>query len=256
MFDRLHFDRRLADGTAYRIRPSGPHDRELLTRCFDSLSPESRRMRFFNDKRFLSADDLERLSGVDGQHHIAFAAVQLDAAGRETEPLGFARCIRLTPGAEVAEFSIVTVDRMQGQGIGSALLTYLIPAARRQGIERLYFEVLAENAGMRRLAQRLGGTPRWMGDGILEYDCPLPESTPVDAASLARLGPMRPVVTALPLGVVPWNLGPGVWLGPLTNTWKAGLDGCLAWTRAANEEFGHWLTRDCQSDARLWREAA
>lgn len=256
MFDRLHFDRRLADGTAYRIRPSGPDDRQLLTRCFDSLSPESRRLRFFNDKRSLSGEDLDRLSGVDGHDHIAFTAVQLDTAGREVEPLGFVRCIRLTPGGEVAEFSIVTVDRLQGQGIGSALLTYLIPAARRRGIRRFWFEVLAENAGMRRLAQRLGGSPRWVGDGTLEYDCPLPPSTPLDAASLARLRPMRPVVTATPLGLAAWYPGPGDWIGHWTNTWKASLDRSLAWTRAANEELGHRLGRDCLPDGQPWCEAA
>jgi GNAT superfamily N-acetyltransferase len=256
MFDRLHFDRRLADGTAYRIRPSGPDDRELLTRCFDSLSPESRRMRFFNNKRYLSAEDLDRLSGVDGYDHIAFAAVQIDSAGRELEPLGFIRCIRLTPGGEVAEFSIVTVDRLQGQGIGSALLTYLIPAARRQGIRRFWFEVLAENTGMRRLAQRLGGSPRWVGDGILEYDCPLPQSTPSDADSLGSLRSKRPVVTALPLGRVPWTPVPGDWVEPWTKTWMASLDRYLAWTRAANEEVGHWLGRDDLPDGQPWCEAA
>lgn len=256
MFDRLHFDRRLADGKVYRIRPSDPDDRELLTRCFDSLSPESRRMRFFNDKRSLTAADLDRLTAVDGQDHIAFAAVQLDAAGRETEPLGFVRCIRLSPGGDVAEFSIVTVDRLQGQGIGATLLTYLIPAARRQGIRRFWFEVLAENVGMRRLAQRLGGTPRWGGDGILEYDCQLPEPAPSDVASLARLRSIRPVVTALPHRIVPWNLGPGDWMEPWAETWKASLDRYLALTRAANEEVGRWLEQDCFPDGQQWCEAA
>ena len=131
MFQRLHFDRRLADGSTYRIRPSGPHDRELLLRCFALLSPQARRLRFFSAKPALTPDDLDRLCGADGHDHIAFAAVRLDPTGRESEPLGFARCLRLTPGGEVAEFSIATVDRIQGQGVGSALLSHLIPAAQR-----------------------------------------------------------------------------------------------------------------------------
>ena len=118
MFQRLHFDRRLADGSTYRIRPSGPHDRELLLRCFALLSPQARRLRFFSAKPALTPDDLDRLCGADGRDHIAFAAVPLDATGRDAEPLGFARCLRLTPGGEVAEFSIATVDRITGPGGG------------------------------------------------------------------------------------------------------------------------------------------
>ncbi|WP_295455594.1 hypothetical protein, partial [uncultured Thiodictyon sp.] len=88
MFHRLHFDRRLADGSTYRIRPSGPHDRELLVRCFESLSPEARRLRFFTAKQALTSEDLDRFCAADGYDHIAFSAVRIDATGRESEPLG------------------------------------------------------------------------------------------------------------------------------------------------------------------------
>lgn len=253
MFDRLHFHRRLPDGSPYIIRPSGPADRGLLIRCFEALSPASRRMRFFSDKPALTQEDLERLSSADGHDHIAFAAVRLDALGRETEPLGFARCLRLTPGGEVAEFSIATVDAVQGQGVGTALLTHLIPAARRRGIRRFWFEVLAGNTGMRRLAQRLEGTANWLGDGVLEYDCALPAGFPAVPEALPLPPDGRPLVTEFP-EPLPWYLVPGAWAAPWVAPLVAGLDRYLDWSHAANEDEGPGLGVDTPAGG--WREAA
>lgn len=253
MFHRLHFHRRLPDGSRYVIRPSGPADRGLLIRCFEALSPASRRLRFFSDKPALTSEDLARLVAVDGRDHIAFAAVRLDALGQEAEPLGFVRCLRLEPQGEIAEFSIATVDAVQGQGVGTALLTHLIPAARRQGIRRFWFEVLAENSGMRRLAQRLGGTAQWLGHGVLEYECVLPEVFPPRPAALPVRPAQSPVVEDTP-ATVPWYLVPGAWAVPWVAPWVAGLDQYLDWSRAANEDEGRAAGAD--SPAGLWREAA
>jgi hypothetical protein len=124
---------------------------------------------------------------VDGHDHIAFVAIQVDGRGRELEPLGFARCQRLSPGGAVAELSMVTVDQVQGMGVGSALLSRLIVAAQRQGIDRFWFEVLMENNGMRRLAQKIHSKAHWADDGTLEYDCLLADALPkaLPAPSLA-----------------------------------------------------------------------
>ena len=189
MFDRLNPDRqidtyhRLADGSLCRIRPSGAADRALLLECFEALSPESRRMRFFTNKRSLTPAELDLFSGADGYDHIAIAAVRIDTSGRELEPLGFARCMRLVPGGESAELSITVADRFHGQGIGSALLTRLMDTAYAQGIRRFRFEVMIENRGMRQLAQGLGGEAHWLGDGIVEYDCALPEPAVAEPAA-------------------------------------------------------------------------
>jgi ribosomal protein S18 acetylase RimI-like enzyme len=66
----------------------------------------------------------------------------------------------LSPGCEAAEFSITVADQVQGQGLGSALLDHIMVMARGVGIHRFRCEVLAENSGMRNLAQHLGGEPQ------------------------------------------------------------------------------------------------
>jgi RimJ/RimL family protein N-acetyltransferase len=248
MFDRLNPDRqidtylRLANGSVCRIRPSGVADRALLQECFEALSPESQRMRFFNNKRSLTPEELDLFSGADGYDHIAIAAVRIDTSGRELEPLGFARCLRLAPGGETAELSVTVADRFQGQGIGSALLGRLTDAAHSQGIRRFRFEVLVENRGMRQLAQRMGGEARWLGDGIVEYDCALPEPA---GAEPAADGPGDATDTDRDL---PWYLAPGAWIAPWTHAWQANLNVCLSWVQAANGEY--------PLNPRAWRDAA
>lgn len=219
---------RLQDGTACRIRPSSPADRDRLAACFETLSPESRRLRFFGVKQTLRDSELDYYSDADGRDHIAFAAVHLDPNGEEGEALGFARCVRLADGSETAELSMTVVDQAQGQGIGAALLDRLIPVARARGIRRFRCEVLAENAGMRRLAQRLGGDARWLGDGTLEYDCDLP------AEAEGR-----------PDWELPWFADPDAWISIYCDAWLTTLAKTLDQMQAANDDWDQWIEGAC-----------
>ena len=222
---------RLADGSRYHIRPSGEGDRQLLLDCFEGLSPDTRRLRFFNSKPTLTPGELDYFAGADGQDHIACVAVRLDERGREGEALGFARCVRLSPGSEVAEFSITVIDEAQGQGIGSVVLDHLIGVARDAGIRRFRCEVLAENSGMRSLAQHLGGEPLWLGDGIVEYDCALPETVAPAGADL------------------PWFLDPRGLVSPWADVWLSGLGDSLTLAQSSQQRFGRWLADLCPACA-------
>jgi RimJ/RimL family protein N-acetyltransferase len=218
----------LRDGSACRIRPSGPADRDRLAACFEILSPESRRLRFFGVKPTLQLSELDFYSDADGRDHIAFAALHLDPSGEEGEALGFARCVRLGDGSETAELSITVLDQAQGQGIGAALLDRLIPAAGAQGIRRFRCEVLAENVGMRRLAQRLGGDARWLGDGTLEYDCDLP----AEAEGRPNWG-------------LPWFVDPETWVSLCSEALLTNLAQTLDQVQAANDDWDQWLDGAC-----------
>ncbi len=261
MVDRSNPDRpiasttQLADGSSYLIRASGPDDRELLLRCFAALSPRSRRLRFFIEKPTLTQGDLERLLKVDGHDHLAFVAVRVDAWGRELEPLGFARCQRLQPGGTIAELSMVTVDQAQGMGVGFALLARLIIAARGKGIERFWFEVLAENHGMRRLAHIIGSKATWGDDGTLEYDCLLADALPAVPADLETQPTANPAQPE-PRYDWPWYLDPAFWLEPWTETWRSDLAQYLSLLEAANEDASHWLAWQSPLNNPVWRCAA
>jgi len=215
---------RLRDGTHYRIRPSGPADRERLAACFGALSPESRRLRFFGHKERLQPAELDLYTEVDGSDHIALAAIRLDDRGEEGEALGFARCLKIPEMPETAELSLSVLDEAQGQGVGKALLSRLIEDARDRGIRHLHCDILADNTSMRRLAEHLGGNGRWMGDGTLAYDCPLParSSTAQDDS-------------------LPWFADPSQWISTGTDAWLTGLESVLSGFEAGHDAWDRWL---------------
>ena len=214
-----------------RIRPSGRADRERLDRCFRTLSPESSRLRFFATKRALSDKELDFFSGADGSDHIALAAIRLDDKGQEQEALGFVRCVRLTPGGPCAEFSITVLDAEQGRGLGSALADAVMKAAATAGIRQLCFEVLADNMPMRKLAHHMGGHPRRMEDGTLEYDCAL---TPAPAPILAAVAAASPTLTPFNPGwILPWFADPR----SLVGAWLQGVDATLVLAQRAQTDL-------------------
>lgn len=195
---------RLKDGTRCQLRPIGSDDRELLRAGFAGLSPASRRMRFFSAKPSLTEADLDFLTSADGRDHLALGAVRLDAWGQEVELLGVARCIRLGADADASEFAITVADAAQGRGLGTLLLTQLVTAAREQGIRHFRCEVLAANTGMRALAAGLGSAVRWLDDGTLEYDYPLPAPDALDESARPSLSPL---FDAAQRGAEAWSSG-------------------------------------------------
>lgn len=168
---------RLRDGTRVRIRPIEPGDKERLAAGMARLSQESIHRRFLAAKPSLSGSELRYLTEVDGIQHLALVAVRDD----EPEALvGVARCVRLQPGGETAEFAIVIGDPFQGEGLGRALGRALAQAARAVGIRRFTATLLADNAAVARLmagfATRLEYAPPERG--VRELVAELAPATP------------------------------------------------------------------------------
>ena len=128
---------------AYRIRPLGPADERALAALMGRLSAETRRRRFLVPKPRLSSAELRYLTHVDQRHHLALAAVPVAEPARL---LGVARCVRLEPGGDVADFAIAVADAHQGQGLGTVLAGALADAARAAGIRRFTAATLPDNA--------------------------------------------------------------------------------------------------------------
>lgn len=158
------------------------------------------------------------------------AAIRLDDQGREREALGFARCIRLNPGDDTAEFAVTVADAAQGKGIGRALLSQLKASTLAAGIRRLRCEVLADNQAMRILAERMGGTAHRSGDGTVDYECLL-EPAP---------GPVLDL---------PWFADPGNLVAACTDRWLEALDDALTGMRTAQQEVAGWLADLCPMKA-------
>jgi GNAT superfamily N-acetyltransferase len=155
----------LNSGEIVCLRLVRPSDKATMQRAFSELSSASRYKRFFGVKPVLTEADLRYFTETDGWDHFALGAVMIDDQGCEGEGLGVARFIRLTGDPECAEVAITVIDRMQGRGIGRALLERLISAAIERGITRLRFECLAHNQEIQNLVKKVCRVVETHSDG-------------------------------------------------------------------------------------------
>jgi L-amino acid N-acyltransferase YncA len=124
------------------IRSACAADTGALSDFFAGLSPQSRYLRFFAPVTPGSAL-LRRMAGGDGHTDTVLAV-------REGVIIGHAMAADSAGprGARTADVGVVVADAWQGQGVGSALLSALITAARVRGVTSLTMDVLPGNRRM------------------------------------------------------------------------------------------------------------
>jgi GNAT superfamily N-acetyltransferase len=152
------------------MRPIRPRDAAAMVALHSRMSDQTRYLRFFTPCPRVPASLLRRFVEVDHHDREAFVAV--------VGPLivGVGRYERLTPAPDEAgteaEVALVVEDAFQGRGIGSALLTRLASAARRNGIDRFAGTVLPGNAGILRWIRGYPVEHRF-ADGLIRLGFPL-----------------------------------------------------------------------------------
>jgi RimJ/RimL family protein N-acetyltransferase len=132
------------------LRPLSPGETDTVERVFDGMSAESRRMRFLAPMPRVSARALRRLADVDHDLHGCWVA-----AVRGT-PVGLGRYIRLPVEPDAADLALDVVDEMQGQGLGTLLLTTIMVAAADAGVHSLVWTMDPTNVRVRRLGMKMG----------------------------------------------------------------------------------------------------
>jgi len=155
--------RSLANGRPVILRPIGQADRDLLQDFVRRLSPASRGLRFQSGLNELDPGLLANLTAVDHCERVAFAAVVYEQ-GREVM-IGEARYAPTGDDEDASEFAVAVADSWQHMGLGATLMDKLLRHARTCGIERIHGDVLQRNAGMLKLARRLGFVLRAHPDG-------------------------------------------------------------------------------------------
>jgi len=139
------------DGTPVTIRDISADDLALETEFVDSLSSNTGYQRLMSPRR-LSAAELRRFTDIDPGRERALIAVTTD--GRGERQLGVARYVKTS--RDQAELAIVLRDDWQHRGLGTVLLQELIAYARQDGLASLFGTTFSSNAGMLRLARKLG----------------------------------------------------------------------------------------------------
>ena len=144
---------RPANGPSVHIRPIAPDDSELIRDLMQSLSFETRYLRFMSAVKELSPQTVNRLIRIDHRRDAALIAL-VNEQGIE-RAVGVARYM-LDDGGESCEFAIVVADDWQGLGLGHRLMTLLVDTAAARGLQRMHGEVLRINEPMLAFVKELG----------------------------------------------------------------------------------------------------
>jgi GNAT superfamily N-acetyltransferase len=157
----------LRDGTAVVIRPMREDDGDRLVAFHESLSPETRYLRFFSTHAHLSTREVDWFTHVDHHRREALVA-ELDGA-----IVGVGRFDRMGARGD-AEVAFVVADRLQGQGLGSVLMTRVADRAAALGVTRLVADTLLHNDRMLAVFRHSGRpvATRFV-DGLVHVTIPL-----------------------------------------------------------------------------------
>jgi GNAT superfamily N-acetyltransferase len=139
----------LRDGTVVRLRPVRAGDEPGLRALLERLSPESRRLRFFD-----AAADLDRKAGWAASQGGGRGFGLVALAGSPKRIVGHAACVGEAGGR--AEIAFEVEDALQGRGLGRLLLRELLLAARAAGVDLLLALVDPSNRRMAELLRHAG----------------------------------------------------------------------------------------------------
>ena len=133
----------LRDGGRIVVRPLQPGDRDEIAAGYEKLSPESRRLRFFNAPNHLSERLLDYLTDVDGVNRVALVATALDEPG--APGVAVARYARDHHDPTTAEAAVTVLDTHRNRGIATILLASLLDQAVANDITTFTASVMWEN---------------------------------------------------------------------------------------------------------------
>ncbi|MEO8367440.1 MAG: GNAT family N-acetyltransferase [Pseudoxanthomonas sp.] len=145
----------LRDGSQVLIRPIRGEDAPAERAFIEALSPDARHNRFLGQVGHPSDAMVKHFVELDFVHELGFVAV--DQAGDADVFLGVGR-YSTGPGDNPTscECAVSVLDAWQGRGLGTALMTHLIEAAKERGVTRMWSLDAVENNKMRDLANHLG----------------------------------------------------------------------------------------------------
>jgi RimJ/RimL family protein N-acetyltransferase len=151
----------VGEGLRVRLRLARPSDAPRVRAFLERLSPETRQRRFLVAMPGVGEVLVRHFTFYDPRERLVVVAAAPIGPGEEL--VGLADVALLSTG--LAEIGIVVDDSRQGHGIGSLMSDALASLALRRGATHLKAELLADNAPMLKLMQRLGPTVRTVEDG-------------------------------------------------------------------------------------------
>lgn len=147
----------MKNGIETVIRPIRPEDEPLIAEFHQTISERSVMMRYFYPMTLSQRIEHERLSRISFIDYDREMALVAEIQGRRgtKEIISAGRLIKLYGGQE-AEFTILVSDAYQGYGLGSEVLRQLVDIGRKEGVQRIYGNIVGDNVNMLRVVERLG----------------------------------------------------------------------------------------------------
>jgi acetyltransferase len=168
---RLRETLRVRDFGRLLLRPIKPEDEPLMVEFHRALSEESIYSRYFGHLTLESRTKHDRLAHICTNDDDSFALVA-EYPGAAQSPRAIFAVGRLsrTDDPLVADFAILVHDKVQGRGIGSALIKRLMTLARACGFKRLTGEVLVANHEMIYVCRHFGFSVQLTLDGLVQVN--------------------------------------------------------------------------------------
>jgi|GEM_PF-2627826 len=149
-----------------------PRDAAHLRSGLARMSEQSRHQRFMTEINDLTAQELQLLTTLDYKSRMAWGVVDW-TQGCAKRGVGVGRYMALPSDPGAAEVALAIVDSHQRRGVGLYLMALLVRSGLTNAITRFTGHMLAENDGMRRLVDRLGGSLSRPSAGVVELSLDL-----------------------------------------------------------------------------------
>lgn len=143
---------KLKNAKIVTIRPAKKEDSKLHRHLIQSLSMESKILRFFNAVSEIKNNMLINYERVESGREIVLIACTKES--EEEVMIGVARLLTDLEGG--AEIDVVVADEWQNQGLGQNFIDHIQIAAMDRKIKKIYAEVLDENEKMISIFRKKG----------------------------------------------------------------------------------------------------
>jgi acetyltransferase len=153
---------KLRDGRTVILRPIKPEDEPLWLEMFHNFSQESVHFRVFQTIIDPPHEYSVRYCNIDYDRELAIVA-EIEEDGKR-KMLGVVR-LNISPSEKTGEISFIVTDTMQGQGLGSKMVDYMIEISKDKKLEIINAIMLPDNYKAIKLLGEMGFTIESMDDG-------------------------------------------------------------------------------------------
>jgi GNAT superfamily N-acetyltransferase len=161
---------KLRRGVAVSLVPGGPHGAGLVASLLEAMSPEARRLRFFQAMPVVPAHVVRRMCDVDHDTYQQWLALV------DGEAIGEVSVARIEGDLSRGEVALAVRDDWRRRGVGRMLLEVAGELATHRGMAGLTCEVQTENRASVTLFRSMGFRFRF-ADGCLAGVGPCPTWT-------------------------------------------------------------------------------